>query len=199
MPAPLSVKKNNYTKNPKRSNVPTPQWLCHEIADLYPHARRVFDPCCGDGRLLLPFKERGVEVLGMDLAPKLKGALKQDFLEQSDVIEVDLVVCNPPFNLGVGKMLGSELFLRKIQEVCVPLGAPLEDLQIVLFCPMGFRLNQRQKSTRWRWLREQEQNGLRITSIMSLPLDVFDRVEFHSEVLFFNSPHLAPHLFPCAI
>ena len=184
MASPLSVKRNDYIKNPKRTDVPTPIWLCEEISSLFPDVSSVLDPACGDGRLLLPFEKKGCETVGFDIKNG------QDFLTMTEKIRCDLVVCNPPFNLGVGKMLGSEVFLRKIIELCgvVP---------TVLFCPMGFRLNQRTKSARWHWLRDSCPS--KITSIMSLPLDVFDGVEFHSEIIFFNAPGLPPHFFPKGI
>jgi type I restriction enzyme M protein len=61
-----------------------------------------------------------------------------------------------------------------------------------MFVPMGLRLNQRLCSARWRWLRD---CGTRITSIISLPLDVFTGVEFHNEILIFNVVGLRPHYF----
>lgn len=167
--------------SPKRHDIPTPHWLCDEIAAMFPDAKTILDPSSGDGRLLAPFARRGAKIIGFDIKDG------SDFLCMENNIECDLVVCNPPFNLGVGRMLGSEAFLRKILQLC-------GNVQIVLFCPMGFRLNQRIKSSRLRWLRDECQAS--ITSIMSLPLDAFEGVLFHSEVLFFNSPHLPPHIFP---
>jgi hypothetical protein len=66
------------------------------------------------------------------------------------------------------------------------------EVPVVMFVPMGFRLNQRRKSKRWRWLRD---CGAKITSIVSLPLDVFESVEFHAEILIFNVAELKPHYF----
>ncbi len=178
MASPLTVIRNDFRSNPKRSDVPTPLWLCEFIAALYPDAKTVLDPAEGDGRLLAPFAQRGCTTIGYEIKDG------RDFLAENRRVAADLCVCNPPFNRGVGRMLGSERFLRQILKVC---GKP----QIALFTPMGFRLNQRWNSERWRWLRE---NGnLEISSILSLPLDCFEGVEFHSEVIFFNSPHLKPH------
>lgn len=180
MASPLTVKRNNYVDNPKRTDIPTPPWLCQQIAELFPNAKTVLDPACGDGRLLAPFAANGCRVIGYDIK---RG---QDFLASQLALDVDLVICNPPFNLGVGRMLGSEAFLRKILEIC-------GNTSIALFCPMGFRLNQRKNSKRWQWLRDE--CPAQITSIMSLPLDCFDGVEFHAEIVFFNCHHLPPHLF----
>lgn len=180
MASPLTVKRNDYRKNPKRSDIPTPFWLCEQVASLFPDAQTVLDPACGDGRLLAPFARRGCKTVGFDVK---QGT---DFLSGAEPVNCDLCVCNPPFNLGVGRMLGSEVFLRKIIARC-------GNVPIALFCPMGFRLNQRMKSARWRWLRDE--CPAKITSLMALPLDCFEGVEFHAEIVFFNARHLEPHLF----
>lgn len=98
----------------------------------------------------------------------------------------DLVICNPPFNGHSGKKLYPEIFLEHIFKLFGP------KIPVVLFAPMGLRLNQRQKSKRWHWLRD---CGAEITSIISLPLDVFEGVEFHNEILIFNIKGLKPHYF----
>jgi len=60
-----------------------------------------------------------------------------------------------------------------------------------MIVPHGFRLNQKQDSKRYQWLRD----NLEITSSLSLPLDIFDGVKFHSEVLFFNVPNIKANYF----
>ena len=42
------------------------------------------------------------------------------------------------------------------------------------------------------WLRD---CGAEITSIISLPLDIFPDVEFHAEILIFNVSGIQPHYF----
>ena len=182
MPSPLSVKKNNYIKNPKRSDIPTPENVAYFITSLFPREKFVFDPCCGDGALLVPFIEKGIETHGIDIK---RGENFLSFHPSHFHFKPSLVVCNPPFNLGVGKKLGSEIFLEHIIK-CFPY------TKIVLFVPMGFRLNQRKTSKRWKWLRD---NCLPITSIISLPLDIFDKIQFHNEILIFNAPKLKAHYF----
>ena len=61
-----------------------------------------------------------------------------------------------------------------------------------MFAPMGFRLNQRRQSKRFRWCRD---SGAKITSIVTLPLNIFPDVEFHSEILIFNVGGVLPHYF----
>lgn len=177
MSSPLSVKKNNYIDNPKRQDIETPEIVCNFIASLFPNVKSVFDPCVGKGNLLEPFKNKA-KTRGIDIKQGV------DFLRMTEPIEEELVVCNPPFNLGVGRRLGSELFLEHILK--------LGGKKIVLFVPMGFRLNQRRTSKRWKWLRD---NCLPITSIISLPLDIFNKVQFHNEILIFGCPELRPHYF----
>jgi type I restriction enzyme M protein len=96
-------------------------------------------------------------------------------------------MCNPPFNGCEGRKLYPELFLRCIHSY---FGS---SLPVVLVVPMGFRLNQRRGSKRWQYLRD----NWKISSIMTLPIDMFGDVLFHSEILFFNFPNgsLQPHYF----
>lgn len=180
MPSPLTVKRNDYINHPKRSDIETPKPVCDFIAKLFPSVKVVLDPCKGSGNLLVPFTKHGCTTISYEIKDG------QDFLEYTGELICDLVVCNPPFNLGVGKRLGSEIFLEKIVNVC-GLYVP-----IVLFVPMGFRLNQRKISGRWKWLRDEMPD---ITTIISLPIDAFDDVLFHSEILIFNAPNLKPHYF----
>ncbi|CAG8844319.1 4684_t:CDS:2, partial [Gigaspora margarita] len=56
--------------------------------------------------------------------------------------ELSLVLCNPPFN-GYGNKLGSEVWLDKIIEFFG------KEVAIVLFVPVGFRVNLTEKSPRY--------------------------------------------------
>jgi hypothetical protein len=96
------------------------------------------------------------------------------------------VFCNPPFN-GYGQKLGSEVWLDKILKLFG------EKIPIVLFAPMGFRLNGKQKGKRWNKFINSKYPP--ISSIISLPRDIFPEVEFHSEILIFNLSNLQPHYF----
>jgi hypothetical protein len=78
------------------------------------------------------------------------------------------------------------LFLQRIFEV-VPSKTP-----IVLFTPMTFRLGLSSKAARLLWLRDECPP---ITSIVSLPRDVFPGVEYHCEILIFNMRRLSSHYF----
>jgi type I restriction enzyme M protein len=58
---------------------------------------------------------------------------------------------------------------------------------------MGFRLNSKKSGK--RWIKFTNQVYPAISSIISLPRDIFPQVEFHSEILIFNITGLQPHYF----
>ena len=172
----------NKSKNTgkKPTDTPTPIWLCeylHEILGSKPS--KILDPCCGDHRLTTKFVDSKI------IEFEIKN--NKDFLKETTPIECDMVIMNPPFNLnGSGRKLSVEVFMDKVIELVG------KDTPIVLITPMGFRLNQRKASARWRKVQA---NYPPITSILSLPIDTFENTLFHTEVLFFNLPHLNPHYF----
>jgi hypothetical protein len=108
----------------------------------------------------------------------------RDFFAGPDHIACDLVLCNPPFSgdNGGGKVNLVPVFLRPILEV-VPPGTP-----IARFAPITFRLGQQTTSSRWRWVRDECPP---ITSIVSLPRDVFPVVDYHCEILLFIASQVA--------
>ena len=61
-----------------------------------------------------------------------------------------------------------------------------------MICPFGFRLNQTKKSKRWKKLRD---NFPPITTIISLPVDIFDGILFHTEIICFNTDKMNSHYF----
>ena len=80
-----------------------------------------------------------------------------------------------------------EVWLSKIVELWGT------DVPICLFAPYGLRLNQTIKSRRWRKFNEGAYP--QITSIVSLPKDIYEDVLFHSEVLIFNLREMNGHYF----
>jgi len=177
------VKRDN--KGKKRSDTPTDLRICDFIykivSDKY-NPNKILDPCAGDRRLTKQFvKLNNTEVINYEIK---EGT---DFLKETNKIDCDLVLCNPPFNLnGTGKKLSVEVFMDKIIELVD------KDTPIILITPMGFRLNQKIKSKRWRKVRDDYPP---ITSIISLPLDIFEDTLFHCEILCFNCFELLPHYF----
>lgn len=185
-----------YHQNPKNSTIYTPlaasQFIFELLEDRIKKFGRVFDPCCGQGNLLEPWKESVFITYGMDIEQNSSADAVQNFLtwDGTKVFKFnekpDLILCNPPFN-GYDNKLGSEVWLDKIIELFG------KEVPIVLFAPSGFRLNLTLKSKRWEKLR----NGIYppICSIISLPKNLFPGVVFHSEILIFNIKGLKAHYF----
>ena len=164
---------------PARSDIETPKQLCRFLTDMILSVMTptvILDPCSGDGNLTQFFD--GVEVISYE---KKQG---RDFFD-AEFVECDLVICNPPFNndgSSSSRKLLPELFLKHILDV-VPEGTP-----IVFITPHGLRHNVRKTSPRLEFL-----TTLNISSILTLPLDVFEGVLFHTEVLFINKFRLKSH------
>jgi len=192
MTQPLTVKRNDYHKNKKNSTVYTPPGVARFLFDLlkdeewYP---LILDPAIGTGILTMPWFDTGHTIWGCDIEQQTE-CVHEFVLSKFENAQwkgaPDLVLCNPPFNGAPGKRLYPEVFLEHIFNL-FGVNQP-----VALFVPMGFRLNQRIKSKRWRRVRDR---GAEITSIISLPLDIFKGVEFHSEILIFNIPGLKSHYF----
>ena len=201
MPSPLSVKKNDYISNPKRSDIYTPQWLSRQIHTILLSAgfgdnSHVFDPAIGHGALTIPFTDSGHnKISGCDIlavpgyvtcANGGKYLTKRfEEVERGEIDTPDIIVCNPPFNAASGRKLYPEVFLRHIEFL---FGSKVPTVMIV---PMGMRLNQRKNSIRWKYIRDTWE----ITSVIALPIDTFECVLFHCEVLFFNVNGIKPHYF----
>lgn len=219
MSAPLNTQRNKYHKNRKNNVVYTPDWLSRCIADKCKYSllhkpidiiRKyiVFDPAVGTGQLLKYFKGDSsrsyIRTYGRDIIDYADRDFTDYFYQESfldahnfDYVP-DLVVMNPPFNTyqlnkdwlkehHMGKALLPEIFIDKVFSLW-------PSVHLVSIVPMGFRLNQRMKSSRWKKYSELELSGKqRITSIMSIPLDTFEKVEFHAEVLFWNMHNMQAH------
>ena len=170
-----------YVKKDKRSDTPTNLKVCefiHNIVSAKYSPKKILDPCAGDRRLTFMFNTDTINY-------EIKDGT--DFLKETNKIDCDFVICNPPFNLGgTGRKLSVEVFMDKILELVD------KDTPIILITPMGFRLNQRINSKRWRKMRDDYPP---ITSIISLPLDIFEDTLFHCEILCFNCYRLLPHYF----
>jgi type I restriction enzyme M protein len=168
---------------PRASNQETPPGVARFLFDVISpkyEVMRILDQCAGKGALTKPWKGRRVIAFEIER--------RKDFFSCPERIDCDLVLCNPPFNSEQDSpaVYKPEQFLRRIVEV-VPPKTP-----IAMIVPMGMRLNQNKGSKRWRWLRD---TAPAITSIISLPRDIFGSVDFHCEVLLFNMPKLKPHCF----
>ena len=176
----MSVYNKGENKGDKKSDTPTPIWLCDFLYELLSvnEYKNILDPCCGDKRLTKNFKNSNI------INYEIKEG--KDFLKETNKIHCDLVIMNPPFNVGTGRKLAVETFMDKVLELCN------NNIPILMICPMGFRLNQRNNSKRWRKMK---QDYPEITTLISLPIDTFEDTLYHSEIVCFNTSFLKPHYF----
>ena len=154
----------------------------------------ILDPSIGRGSLIKPWRNKKCRIIGIDIDKQSKNYCDKFIHSKFEDVESwsykmpDLILCNPPFNGATGRKLYSEVFLRQIVELFN------NKVPVVLFTPMGFRLNLTVNSSRWNWLI----STIDISSIISLPKNCFNEVIFHTEILIFNMPKLKPHYFLCA-
>jgi type I restriction enzyme M protein len=176
----MSVYNKKENKGEKRSDTPTPLFLCDYIYNLIKdnNYKNILDPCCGDKRLTKNFKNCNI----------INYEIKEgtDFLKETNKINCDVCIMNPPFNVGTGRKLAVEVFLDQVINLCG------HEIPIILLCPMGFRLNQKKTSKR---LIKHKTIYPDITSIISLPVDTFDDTLYHSEVIIYNINNLKAHYF----
>jgi len=199
------VDRNNFYQENKNASIQTPEWVSNFLFELLnsyiEKGGIVFDPCVGEGSLLNPWKENGYHILGVDIKKQgFEKTICQNFLTFQGIKKgkISLVIMNPPFNVDEttsayirenysGRPLLPEVWLKRTIELFG------KNVPIVMFTPYGFRLNQSRNSKRWKCFFNGEYPE--ITSIISLPKDVFQNVLFHSEILVFNLPQLKGHYF----
>lgn len=196
MSLPYTVSRNKYHKNKKNSTIYTPPKVSeylYEILHTEINPSVILDPSIGRGSLVKLWEHETRTIIGVDIDRNSENYCeifihsKFEKLTSWPFEIPDLILSNPPFNGAGSNKLYSEVFLRKIVELFG------NKVPIVLFAPMGFRLNQTLRSSRWNWLKE----TVEISSIISLPCDCFDKVKFHIEILIFNIPKLKPHYLLC--
>jgi len=200
-----NVSRNNFYDNQKRSTIYTPQRLSQFLFDLVKDKIEptglVLDPCVGGGSLLAPFAAADFRTIGIDITDQgwpdthLRNYLD---VQPGDYPTPALVIANPPFNVEAktkmimkaeygARPLLPEVWLKKTVSL---FGG---DVPMVMFAPYVLRLNQTINSRRWQAFLTGAFPP--ISSILSLPKDIYQDVLFHSEVLFFNIPGLKPHDF----
>ena len=161
----------------------------------------ILDPCVGQGSLLKPFQRAGYKTTGIDIEEQgYPETIIRDFisLTPGEIETPELVVANPPFNIDEKtknlaavhfgrRPLLPEVWLHKTVELWGP------GVKLALFAPYGMRLNQTLNSRRWKSFLDGTYPA--ITSIISLPKDIYENVLFHSEILIFNINNLSGHYF----
>nr|CAL00075.1 hypothetical protein SPICINP17_004 [Spiroplasma citri] len=204
------IDRNNYFDNQKKSTVYTPNELSEYLFNLLKDKISkgyIFDPCVGKGSLLKPWGKAGWEVKGVDIENQgFKNTILKNYLEITldnlDNKKPALIVMNPPFNIDIKtqeyiknnkEKFGSsrpflpEVWLKKVIELFG------KNIPILMFTPYGFRLNPTSKSARWK--RFIKNDYPEISSIISLPKDIYKEVMFHSEIIIYNINNLRPHYF----
>lgn len=199
------VDRNNFFKNNKNATIYTPSFVSEYIFNILNSVisknKIIFDPCVGEGSLLKPWLNNNYKTFGVDIEKtNFPNTTIKNFieLEKNDLPKnIGLVIMNPPFNLDNnikqtitkkygGKPLLPQVWLEKTIELFG------KNIPIVLFTPYGLRLNLTASSKRWLKFLNEYPN---ITSIISLPKNVFENVLFHSEILIFNLKDIKPHYF----
>jgi len=202
-----NLKRNDYYNNEKDYVVYTPDEISEFIfnimnQEIAPNSL-VFDPCVGGGSLVKPWQNAGYDTKCYDILNQgFEGTEVQDYLKlrREDIdFTPGIILINPPFNsdeemrkvtseMGFGtRPFMPEVFLSKTLELFG------REVPIVLFTPYGFRLNVVHNSK--RIVKFLERVYPEITSIISLPKDVYSQVNFHSEIVVFNSKMAKPHYF----
>ncbi len=198
------VDRNNFYTNQKKATVYTPSStsrFLYSILKEYIKTGSVLDPCVGKGSLLMPFQNAGYNVIGIDIEKQgFEPTIEKNYLgiKKGELSTPDLIIMNPPFNIDEktktyiketygGRPLLPEIWLMKAIELFG------KDVPIVMFTPYGFRLNQTVDSKRWKKFIDGTYPD--ITSIISLPKNLFEGILFHSEVLVFNIYGMKGHYF----
>lgn len=81
----------------------TPDWVTRALLDAFPEicGGRLFDPCCGDGRMARALAPRFDQVLLNDIDPAAPAQTHRDATDPELYRDADSdwIVTNPPFNL----------------------------------------------------------------------------------------------------
>ena len=150
----------------------------------------VFDPAVGEGALINKLKKQGSYIIANDIYDvseivNVDEFTNLDIEKMNEKIKCDLIIMNPPFNGHPSRKLYPEIFIDKCFEICG------DKTPMIAIIPTGYRINQRIKSKRWRKIRD----NYNISSIVTLPLDIFENVLFHTEIIIFNVDNIKPHYF----
>jgi hypothetical protein len=181
------------TQRRGRGDVQTPPHGAEFIHSILKHLKPtwVLDPCVGEGNLIRPWAEDcytvGVDVKGPN--PGCLDAFLQhpfETLSHKDfAYPPSLILCNPPW---AGHWQRHTNYPQVFYEAIIRIFGP--NIPMVFCVPMGFRLNLKFRSGRWKLLSR----GPEITSIISVPVDFYPDTAFHSEILIFNVKRkIKPH------
>ena len=162
----------------------------------------VLDPCVGNGSLVDPFITDGYDVVGIDI--KDQGFMNCEILDylliekwERDVPSI--VMIHPPFSDNKSKEKYVSLGLYKHYMECTEkflyktIKLFSKNIPIVFFVPFSFRLHYRFKNN-----IKMDNSGADfpdITSIVSLPINIFNDYFIYAEILIYNINNLKPHYY----
>lgn len=191
----MAIMNSKENKGLKECRVYTPKILVEIIKYIIDTSKLnpkvILEPSIGEGDLIKPFKNN-TKIIGVDIDEKGKNHCDTFYHTDFEKLELDkklenveAIISNPPFNGHPSRKLYPEVFLRKAIELFG------KDIPIIMIVPHGVRFNQKINSSRMKWMAE----NINITSTITLPLDIFPNVAFHTEILFINIPNLKPHYY----
>lgn len=136
----------------------------------------ILDPCIGSGQMVEPWFFKAT-IVGIDIEyrdPPCDIYFNYDatLLTTWTHTKPDLILCNPPFNLT--------------HEFWLMLTTLFPTTPTVLIAPINFRCTQAKR-------RALYPKGPQISSIVSLPTNVFPDTRYFTEVLIYNAKGLHPH------
>jgi len=180
------IQKNNTVYTPEKLSY----FIYKKITKDY-NFKTIYDPCIGKGGMTKYFFENdNYKVIGSDIENVGQNYChefyNQDIKNLNINIKPDCVIMNVPFNgNGRGKnLLFPHLFLKTIFD---KFG---EDMPVVMITGDNFLNNNSLNSKRLKYISD---GSFKITSITTLPLNVFEGIKFNAQVLYFNMDKLQPY------
>ena len=164
-------------------DTPTPTGIAQYVYDLLspiipPEKTRLLDPCAGTGRyanrLNQPWQNNGAEIVRYEIKEG------KDSFRCRRLTNIGLTIANPPFSKGQ-----SISFLRHIIKVAG------SDTPIVLFGPADMLFRLYRSSPNWQYIHDLAE---RISSIIILPRNAFQAIDWPTLGLVLNIPALPPCL-----
>lgn len=78
-----------------------PEWCSRRLLQEEDFVGEIYDPCCGFGTIVKAARGLDIGAYGSDLVDRgFEGAKSGIDFIQSDIEDVDNIVCNPPFNIA---------------------------------------------------------------------------------------------------
>jgi hypothetical protein len=138
----------------EREFYPTEPWCVYQLLDALPLPHRLWEPACGDGRIVEILRCHNHDIVGTDIADHSWGARGFDFLadpgpDRAMFVERRSIITNPPNNL-------SEAFVRRAIDLTRSHdGMAVFLLPVMWDCAGGRRDLFEQRPYAGRWLLTQ--------------------------------------------